>query len=128
MLQHTFKSARELGIGLKLHDGLCQTLKAFERGELKWTPLNQATPNGFNMSREWEQNRCGTIGCILGWAIHFAGIPHPYQNGRRTPELDHLYNPHQLCLRDITLQQAEHALRSYLATGHADWETAREME
>lgn len=131
MLQRTFKSARELGIGEKLHDGLCQTLRAFERKELKWTPQSTPIPNGFNMAWEWIQSThgCGTVGCILGWAEHFAGLPASYTNtARRTYELDRLYGMGLSSLKHVTVEQAEHALRSYLATGHAEWETAREVE
>lgn len=126
MLQRNFKKHHELGISPQLYDGLYQVLRAFERGELVWTPHNIPRPNGFNMSWEWVEYKCGTVGCILGWAEHFCGVPGAYYRERNV-ELDKLYHP-GLKLKDITIEQAEHALRSYLATGHADWETAREME
>lgn len=123
-----FKSAEELGLSKINHEALIAVLLKMERGELV-----EGFDNGrevFNMACVLSKRECGTVGCIAGWAYVLSGerafkafvVGESPINGGNFTELGNLfYGPRGVSLDDLTLDQARHALSTYLTTGHAEW-------
>lgn len=122
MLASNFKTAEELGLVPEALQALIKVLGLLERGEVTWTPYNKPRKNGFNMAPVWMENSCGTVGCIAGWVMHlqpgfeswekFSSKPHD-------PSLEKLFCPNERFER--TVEEAAHALRTYLVTGEPEW-------
>src|SRR5262245_805045 len=78
------KTAEELGLTERYWRGLWKVLQKLENG---WfvepdpkTALVQTLPVGkhtFSMAVVHSEEGCGTIGCIMGWAMAFTGNPNP---------------------------------------------------
>jgi hypothetical protein len=123
-----FRSAEALSIREDWRAALIKTLAFMESGAMVRIPLKEITPEVFecgprlfNMA-EWG---CGTVGCIGGTAeaigrVQFTGYSTGYSpNGA----LYNLFFPRHPEYDDITLSQASRALRNYLTTGSAQWES-----
>lgn len=125
MLASNFKTAEELGLTDAAHDAFIKVLHAMERGELKWTPRDKPIPNGFNMQLVWDERSCGTVGCIAGWARHFGLESGSFTCWGRTSHnlkaLNELFTPNGYYSGLHTVEQAAHALRTYLVTGKPEW-------
>ncbi len=126
MLATNFKSADELGLSEKGYRALHRVLRMLESGELVYTPLNHFVPKGFNMNATWEENECGTIGCIGGWAGFYdkkgwTGEP----INRSAFAGESLFCPRRRVNHDYTVEEAAHALRAYLVTGIPDWSSGK---
>jgi hypothetical protein len=137
MLAQNFKTAADLQISNDELSALIKVLGMLERVELihGTNPLASSArkPNEFNMGATLT-TRCGTIGCIAGWAYHIS-------NGEAFPEivkgdmgdwtvrnkkLRDLFGIGRSCgsLFSIQPEQAAAALRSYLTTGDSRWDLA----
>src|SRR5258706_8598852 len=105
MLAQNFKTHTELDLDEKLYNALKKVLVRLETNDLVFIPdqrydgieLDFTKPNGFNMNVVLMQdNRCGTIGCIAGWAAIEMGVK-PYivtgMAGEENTELEELFYP-----------------------------------
>ncbi len=109
MLVRTFKTAAEIGLPQHEYEVLIQLLGMMERGEV--------TEGLFDMERIGNP-RCGTPGCIIGWAYALGahdfhteiGTDQQWRAFRRLTEA-----------RTATLGQATRALHNYLTTGYPHW-------
>ncbi len=124
MLAQNFKSAEELGLTEKGYRGLIKVLGMLEREELVHSPepYRSRIPNGFNMRACWNESACGTVGCIGGWAGFYNN--RGWVAGNVLPgeaNLHELFCPIGYDRSNYTVEQAAHALRTYLVTGHAEW-------
>jgi hypothetical protein len=128
MLAQNFKTATDLGITENELSALITVLGMLERGELKHVidydlRKNQIGPltGHFNML-EWNVSAsCGTVCCIGGTAELIMG--REFEN--EPPELHKLFFPNiNSTYRNITVEQAAIALRSYLTTGNSNWRKA----
>ncbi len=71
----------------------------------------------------WHENECGTVGCIGGWAGFYGKNGWVEDNvlyPRKTNLCD-LFCPIGRIEQNYTVEQAAHALRTYLVTGQAEW-------
>ncbi len=77
------------------------------------------------MNIMWVQEKCGTIGCIAGWAAIEMGVKPYIVTGiaeDENKELEALfYPPSMKKYGKINTEQAATALRNYLTTGEVDW-------
>ncbi len=112
MLAQNFLTAEELNLTDKAHAALIKVLGMMDRGELVWTTRNKPVPNGFNM---------GTIGCIKGWAEKVGGDGVWIRNYMANCYVSDLFMPPAWRDGLHTLEQAAHALRTYLVTGTPEW-------
>jgi hypothetical protein len=119
-----FLSATSLRISDDWLQALIKTLALMESGELMHIPLKEITPEVFergprlfNMG-QWE---CGTVGCIGGTA-EIVGHVNFWGYGSHAA-LYNLFFPRHPEYDEITLEQATQALRNYLTTGSAQWES-----
>lgn len=127
MLAQNFKSAAELGLKEDQRAALEAVLRMLERKELKNSDLSCTIKNGFNMSRVWLENECGTVGCMAGWARHLSQREDMFS-------FDELVGgPHNISIlfmygderrHNVSVEQAAIALRHYLTTGVVDWDSA----
>lgn len=126
------KTAEELGLREKMHEGLIKVLDKMKSGELVWTPPEEPNPNGFNMSKMWTpvlgpySPECGTVGCIAGWAHFLAGDINIRSlsascTAQQRENYSGLICPSGWSSGLHTVDQACVALESYLLTGKADW-------
>jgi len=135
MLAPNFLSAADLGIDPEVRDALIQVLHLFETEELVHVldPTETVRPiegKLFSMN-EWATHfPCGTVRCIGGWAETF--MPHCPLDAdgdplwQYTKELEDLFYPPlgaHPSHYGSTPKQAAMALRNYLTTGSAQWET-----
>lgn len=118
MLANSFKSAEELKITECEQRALVKVLGMLERGELVESGKAPTVPNGFNMGVLRTEAKCGTVGCILGWAIMVDNQAFPRGCTHVTIPL---FTPHNYWTKSYTVAQAAHALRTYLVTGTPDW-------
>ncbi len=127
MLAQNFLTAEELGLTEKGYQGLHKVLRMLEGGELVYSPrrphaLSKIPPNGFNMATCWDKHECGTVGCIGGWAGFYneKGWVDGMKDERVKSNLHMLFCP-KSPRSHYTVDQAAHALRTYLVTGTPDW-------
>jgi hypothetical protein len=121
-----FLSATALRISDDWLQALIKTLALMESGALVHIPLKEITPEVFegggprlfNMG-EWD---CGTVGCIGGTAEVIGGVEIRVGCCSK-PALHNLFYPGHPEYDLITLEQATRALRNYLTTGSAQWES-----
>lgn len=129
-------AAQELRISKQLYQALQKVLKRLETGDL--VHIGQGMehdayfdflethecPNGFNMRTLLNTNKkCGTVGCIAGWAAIEMGISPSKIPGWDIPALQDLFYPPIFDpYSSITTAQAAQALRNYLTLGSPDWE------
>ena len=133
MLAQNFKTAAELGLDQPSYDAHFKVLHALERGEMIHTKLERdyrgrysidlPVPNGFNMGPREFVRENGTCRCILGWADMYR------EDNKKTSTVGfteaqsaayaRLINP--TSANDRTVDEAAHALRTYLVTGEAEW-------
>jgi|ERR1700692_4719888 len=129
MLAQNFKTAADLQIREEYHAAFIKLLGMLERGELIHVKRCYGKPikNGFNMASVWsDHDGCSSVGCILGWAnvIACGGPNQRYsisQSAEGSRALDRLFMPHYYEDGEHTVEEAAHALRTYLVTGEADW-------
>lgn len=124
MLAQNFRTAEELGLTEKGYAGLHKVLRMLEGGELVYTRVPNV-PNGFNMNSCWEQNECGTVGCIGGWAGFYdkkGFVEEMLLPTTPNTRLGPLFCPPDRYSKHYSVEQAAHALRTYLVTGQADWQ------
>lgn len=127
MLAQSFKTADELGLREEGLQALIQVLGMMERGELNWTERNTPIKNGFNMSRLYERTECGTVACIAGWCCLISqdcdlyGITRASLNDEQRDAIHNLFCPQGYPTGLYTVEQAQHALRSFLVTGVPEW-------
>jgi hypothetical protein len=135
MLAQNFKSKEELKIEGKELSALISVLHMLEREELKHGDIKsflKKKGDVFNMAAFKYVADCGTIGCIAGWADVIGGTDlvtkccrHDLPNNLQklfVPCLTAKLGPNYL--REISAPQAAVALRSYLTTGHPNWDEA----
>lgn len=124
MLAQNFKTATDLGLNDLSHTALTKVLGLLERQEVKWTDKYTPIPNGFNMGAVLQQEECGTVACILGWAM-ILGSPGNFKSNDPTDKqqdrLDNLFMPRGFMSGTYTVEHAATALRNYLTTGDAQW-------
>lgn len=128
-----FKSAAELGLRRPYWHGLITTLTMLESGAVQFVrdPYAFVGPMlGFNMSAIWEESECGSLGCIQGWGMHFAGLKHVegyLLTATQEQKTAHarLVMPNGWSCAYVadyyTPELGAKALRSYLETGAANW-------
>lgn len=129
MLAQNFKTSAELGISEIEHTALIQTLGYLERGDL---------PGELNLNL-WcvEDDQCGTVACIAGWAWHFSGkkafldiVGDDGIGGTDRTWMD----KRSVALRALFLASAKYercaaiGLRNFLRTGEPHWAEARASE
>ena len=134
MLAQNFKTAAELGLDQPSYDAHVKVLHALERGEMIHTKIERhydgtyliepQVPNGFNMGPRSYVCNSGTCRCILGWAdVYTEGGKVNLSTKPMTPSQADAYarlvNPNNA--NDRTVDEAAHALRTYLVTGEAEW-------
>lgn len=122
MLAQNFKTAEELKITTAEQESLISVLHMLDRGELKWTLWDTPIPHGFNMSRVLDELECGTVGCICGWARKLN--PDAKFEKYKGTALEKLFMPAGWSNGTdggFTVEQAAHALRTYLVTGEPEW-------
>ena len=145
-MSNRLKSAEELGLPKNLYCGLVKTLHALEHDTM---------PHKFRMN-VWHEREawgaCGTACCIGGtaevmmgaqrysfaynWSDLLGKAPIPFYQGAKGEALRDLfypwcdcaanYLPGRLWTQDATPAQGARALRSYLTTGHANWDAAED--
>ncbi len=133
MLAQNFKTHTELDLDEKLYNALKKVLVRLETNDLVFIPdercdgidLDFTKPNGFSMNLVLIQEKCGTIGCIAGWAAIEMGVK-PYvvtgMAGETNCILEGLfYPPSDINYKKIDTEQAATTLRDYLTTGEVDW-------
>lgn len=122
MLAHNFLTAEKLGLSEEMYQGMIMTLGMLERNELIHTTVNFPVENGFNMRRYWDHSKCGTVGCIAGWAVFLgkekSGV-WDHMTQQQIRDFSALTLPSRM--NDRTVEEAAHALRTYLVTGKAEW-------
>ncbi len=144
MLAQSFKTAEELRITPKQFDALAKTLVLMETGKLVHVdddeihssennynlPIEVCRFTGhFNMNLWRSKDDCGTVCCIGGTAELIGNVIFAPEY-LLPAELKTLFYPNDgmndngIHYNDITVEQAATALRSYLTTGKANWESA----
>ncbi len=135
MLAQNFKTPADLDLTEVEFDALAKVLGMLERGDLTYAQF--AEGDTFNMGFWQSVEKCGTIGCICGWANHvsggraFRGVGGTGYRGHNESLRD-LFIPFRdpngeianAKLRRVTMAQAATALRSYLTSGDARWDEA----
>ncbi len=159
MKTEVFLSAKDLGLIEQYYQGLCRVLTMLEREEFANItvsetnklldtylllsdddPLNPANKKYFTMSVGRFYTNCGTIACIMGWAVLFAELTDDVirargEGGRRDEcelylkTITHTQiTNHSILVRPIgwrthnySQKEAACALRSYLETGIPVW-------
>jgi hypothetical protein len=131
-----FLPAADLKISEEQRDALIKTLALMEAGKIHHISLDDQEivdhPDDyeasfdalFNLSSWIEQEyACGTVACIGGTAELISGVS--FDGWDSKPALKMLFNPADLVedFDTVTTDQAAKALRGYLTTGTADWET-----
>lgn len=141
MLAQNFKSAADLRLTEEQRDALIKVLALLETDKLRLTKKSQILLYGmrsddeiaefsgsFNMDCWCGFTSCGTVACIGGTAELIAGRT-IFNNGSMDDSnlmLNSLFYPQNLGkrYRDITVEEASAALRSYLTTGDPNWKAA----
>lgn len=126
----TFKSAKELRIGRKIHAALIQVYWLLKEDKIPARLFDMSTLGSPNYPRLSEDNTpCGSAGCILGWAhavdpsvkvLHDNQLYGAYRYG----SLGKLFYPGAPSAYRANRSQAAQALFTYLTTGRADWKKA----
>lgn len=120
MLAQNFKSAEELMISEDERNALIQVLGMLERNELvHCNPWHTSRRNGFNMGIVWEEDDCGSIGCIYGWATALnksATFLDP------PPAVLKLFMFGDARRFDMPTEEAAMGLRNFLTAGSANWD------
>lgn len=136
------KTAEELGIDPRVHDGLAWFVDCAENGVIG------GHGNKFDMASVVYRDGCGTACCIGGWVATYLTGSVPDEDGtyhtdeesddfesihselheaemksRALENLFYMYNTHRT-FEDVTLQIAVTVTRHYLDTGIVDWDTA----
>lgn len=144
-----FMKAKDLGITPEERIALIAVLKGFERGDFVHTDAkvsdvletfkNGKLPKLFNLG-EWATEKsakqCGAVACIGGWAQltyrdlfkkrNYRGFEEKADevgNYQERSLYDLFYPSFDTDYGEITVEQAAEALRNYLVTGRADWDT-----
>jgi len=136
MLAQNFLTYRKLHILKKEHEALIKMLGGLERDEFKWhRPMlyddEPSRPRSGNFNMEAFEQHCGTVCCIAGWCdklykTHFVDKVDANWNG-----LDDLFVMYGFTddeMSQVRPIQAAMALRNYLTTGNADWNTVMRRE
>jgi len=134
-----FLSAEQLGITEKLRSRLIDVLVLFESGTVIYDPTMRTAERGFNLSAIVQKHPNGVCGCIFGWSVIIDRIEVGEPVPKRSMEimmrdfdmhglddlLDLYFGPvdRKWNLNDVTIEQAIEAIRNYMATGKARWET-----
>lgn len=137
MLAQNFKTPADLRLTDLEFEALVKVLGMLERGELKHGDFKRREPGDwFNMKSYGLTDKCGTIGCIAGWArVVSNGVAFPWAesdtanplyNFTAKKNLRTLFIPSLMasCWDKITPAQAAIALRNYLTHGEARWAEA----
>jgi len=129
MLMQNFKSATDLGISDQEQASLIKVLGMLERAELRYASGTETEcENGFNIGTQGKG--CGTPACIGGWVARIMGIgemeyvdSYMPDFSQRKPDkaLSGLYWRYP---KDVGVEEAATALRSFLTTGDARWDLA----
>lgn len=125
MLAPNLKSPADLKITKQGHAALIQVLGMLERGELIFVPKGaRRIPNGFNMQTIWDEEECGSVGCIKGWCQQVAQDEKLFggELGLGPRALNELFMYCDCRRGTVTVDQAACALRNYLALGEACWD------
>ncbi len=133
MLAQTFKTAKELLINDRQLEALKKTLVLLETGKIKHdSKVDAFTPLSFNMANWNLLTPCGTVCCIGGTAelVGDLTLEDNFECAScNNKSLEDLFYPENIggyTYDDITIEQAAHALRSYLTTGTPDWSILKE--
>lgn len=110
MLQQNFKTAAELSLPPATYEGAIKVLKMLERGEIKPEQFTMVVGHRVRQVNGELHNQS----CIAGWVHQVTnkvpcGLPYSLVC---PPDYQH---------DKYSLEQATHALRSYLVTGTPDW-------
>jgi len=136
MLAQNFKTHQELDLDEKLYNALKKVLVRLETNDLVFIPDNRSDeialdftkPNGFNMNIVLIQEKCGTVGCIAGWAAIEMGVKPcvvTEMAGQENLELEELFYPSSnVYYSKINTEQAATSLRHYLTTRKVEWSHA----
>lgn len=129
MLMQNFKTAADLGITETEQDALIKVLGMLERAELRYAEGGETEcENGFNIGTQGKG--CGTPACIGGWVARLMGIDEgryvdsympDFSERRPDKALSGLYWRYP---KDVGVDEAATALRSFLTTGDARWDLA----
>lgn len=137
MLAQNFKTAAELDITEKQKRALMKVLVLLETGKMEHVPNYKPVmgkpddkfTGHFNMMVWGENCECGTVRCIGGTAeivgdVDFSGVI-----GQCTSPLYRLFFPpgHISTWDKYTDQHAARALRNFLTTGEAQWESVNDL-
>ena len=129
MFAQNFKTPADLGINDAEFEALLKVLGMLERGDLKHQPDDNLPimPNGFSMNTWLMESRCGTLGCIKGWARVVSRDYELFADYTRNDTVyglftvDHL---HEKPWSEISTEEAAIALRNYLTSGEPRWAEA----
>lgn len=137
MLARNFLTPVELGLSDAKHAALVKVLGMMERGELIlvpyakvvegtndslcFAPLGEKFTGHFHMAVWNVKHTCGTVACIGGTAELVGGVKFENECEMEVEsiELNRLFYPSRSDKR--TIEEAAHALRTYLMTGRAEW-------
>jgi hypothetical protein len=129
------KTARQLGLRVSYYKGLWEVLYLLESGGLKFCLMGRsAKGNCFNMNTWHDRHKCGSVGCIGGWAAHLSGARwfsgEDYESNmvlsrvssHQEQQFHNLLYPSDVEVWDkITPKRAAKTLRGYLETGVTNW-------
>jgi hypothetical protein len=134
MLATNFKTAEELKLIPEAYVALQRVLRMLEDGTLVHTQTTRPIKNGFNMNTLMDRSECGAVGCIGGWALTFMEGTRftEFSHGPEAEAIAQLFYPKtRACLKttidwgwgwsSFTVDEAAHALRTYLVTGTPEW-------
>lgn len=127
-----FLTSEELRLTEVGHRGLIETLRGLEDGTIRHVPINKrqnhdnglsgypiTRPVGINMCRIKFETDCGSVCCVGGWMMYFAGTREIAVN--YSINLARLFMPPHWYIGNYDEVQVARAVRSFLETGEADW-------
>lgn len=142
-----FLTAEQLGIPEDEYQALLKVLRMLETGELEYISQEEVQAHIFGShlelskkkryfnisywhSSNWSEgsmtypkNKCGTVGCIGGWAEAFLGKKMSLRNNRAFNDLFFprgVLGPNKVT-GELTADRCIKAMRAKLTTGKADW-------
>lgn len=127
-----FLTPEELHLTEAGHRGLVETLRGLGDGTIRYVPINKqpnhddglsgypiTRPVGINMCEIKFETDCGSVCCVGGWTMYFAGTREIGTNF--STNLARLFMPPRWYEGDYDEVQMARAVRSFLETGEADW-------
>ena len=142
MLAKTFLDSNQLGISDEQRDALILTLDFMEAGKMKHVMTGETNIIGYELVDDPDEFKgsfnmdfwnvtdkdCGTVCCIGGTAEILGNVNFRKFTKNMPHNLHLLFFPDDELdfltldwMRDITVEQAAHALRNYLTIGEPHW-------